>query len=416
MEHKEPRVFELANGLRVSYLHTPSIVSHLGISILGGSRYEQEGEEGLAHFLEHCIFKGTKKRKAFHVLSRLDSVGAELNAYTTKEEICIYTSFSSEHLKRATELLSDITFESVFPEKEIEKEKEIILDEINSYLDSPGDKIFDDFEAYLFPNHSLGNNILGTKDSVQSFTRDHLLNYVNRFFHPRNMVISFVGNSSEKKVLNYIERYFGSYRSNQEIISPAPIRNYQPFQKSVQEANYQVHVVVGGIAPGLNDPKRRVMTLLINLLGGPALNSRLVLSVREKYGYSYNIEASYTPYKEIGYWNIYASTDQRFVSKTLKIIHRELAKLAAVPLTPHQLRQAKTQLKGHIALGMENNSGLMLNFGKSLLMFNQIDTVEQVHEAIDEITSQDLQQMAQEFFDTSNLSQLVFELDKDGEK
>jgi predicted Zn-dependent peptidase len=412
MESKEPRVFELANGLRVSYLHSATIVSHLGVSILAGSRYELEGEEGLAHFLEHCIFKGTKKRRAFHVLSRLDSVGAELNAYTTKEEICIYSSFSQEHLHRAVELLADITFESTFPEKEIEKEKEIILDEINSYMDSPGDKIFDDFEAFLFPMHSLGNNILGTKESVQSFSRQDLLRYVERFFHPRNMVISYVGNSSEKKVLNYIEKYFGKYGSNAPITIPHPFSNYRSYKKVVYEANYQVHMMVGGIAPGLNDPKRRIMTLLINLLGGPALNSRLVLSVREKYGYSYNIEANYTPYQEIGYWNIYASTDQRFSKKTLKLIYKELAKLRDIQLTAHQLKQAKTQLKGHIALGMESNSGLMLNFGKSLLIFNQIDTITQIHDAIDAITSEEVQLMAQEYFDPKNMSEFIFDLKK----
>jgi len=412
MEYKEPRVFEMANGLRVSYLHSSTIVAHLGVNILGGSRYELEGEEGLAHFLEHCIFKGTKRRRAFHILSRLDSVGAELNAYTTKEEICIYSSFSKEHLQRAVELLADITFESTFPEKEIEKEKEIILDEINSYMDSPGDKIFDDFEAFLFPKHSLGNNILGTKDSVQSFRREDLLGYVERFFHPRNMVISYVGNSSEKKVLNYIEKYFGKYSSNEPITTPHPFSNYHCFKEIVYEANYQVHLIVGGIAPGLNDPKRRIMTLLINLLGGPALNSRLVLSVREKYGYSYNIEANYTPYQEIGYWNIYASTDQRYLKKTLRIISKELTKLRDEQLTPHQLKQAKTQLKGHIALGMESNSGLMLNFGKSVLIFNQIDTIVQIHDAIDAITAEDVQLMAREYFAPENISELIFDLKK----
>ena len=188
----QPVLFTLSNGIRVVYLHAPAQVAHLGITVLGGSRFELPNEDGLAHFLEHCIFKGTTKRKAFHILSRLDSVGGELNAYTAKEEICVYASFTKEHIRRASELLADITLNSNFPLKEIIKEKEIIIDEINSYLDSPSDKIFDDFEGYLFQGHALGNNILGTKERVQSFNREHLIDYVKRFFTADNIVISFV--------------------------------------------------------------------------------------------------------------------------------------------------------------------------------------------------------------------------------
>lgn len=410
MTIQEPSIHLLDNGMRLVYLYDDAMVSHLGVTVLGGSRYEQEGEEGLAHFLEHCIFKGTTKRRAFHILSRLDSVGGELNAYTTKEEICIYASFALEHFSRASELLADITFNSTFPAKEIEKEKEIVLDEINSYLDSPSDKIFDDFEGYMFEKHSLGNNILGTKESVKSFTPSDLQGYVDRFFYPDNIVLSFVGNTPLTKVLKRLNKDFGKYATNRPKQKPKAVSQYIPFVKRIKEANYQSHIVLGGLAPGFNDPKRRVMTLLINMLGGPALNSRLVLSVREKYGYSYNIEANYTPYQDLGYWCVYAGTDPAYTNKTLKVIQKELARFRNEPLTPSQLNKAKMQLKGHIALGMDSNSGLMLNFGKSLLIFNQIDTLEEIHSAIDEITAEEVQEMAKQFFNPEQVSTLVFDV------
>src|SRR5690554_1397801 len=391
----EPTIYQLDNGMRVVYLHDPSIVAHLGVTVRAGSRFEEENEEGLAHFLEHCIFKGTKKRRAFHVLSRLDSVGGELNAYTTKEEICVYSSFTIEHLKRASDLLSDILFNSIFPEKEIEKEKEVILDEINSYLDSPADKIFDDFESYMFPNNSLGNNILGTTESVQSFQKKDLERYMKRFFYPENMVISFVGNLKPEKVLKKLNDDFGHFSHKGEFIHPVePLSLKDPFQIIKDEANYQSHIMIGGRAPGYNHPHRRVFNLLINILGGPALNSRLGLSIREKYGYTYSVEAGYTPFEEVGYWNVYAGTDPKYQKKTVHLIKKEIQRFIDEPLTEYQLKQAKQQMKGHLALGMDSNAGVMLNFGKSLLVFNEIDTLEEIYEAIEEITPTEIQEVA----------------------
>lgn len=409
MTIQDPTVFTLRNGIRVVYLFDDSMVSHLGVTVLGGSRYEQKGEEGLAHFLEHCIFKGTTKRRAFHVLSRLDSVGGELNAYTTKEEIAVYASFTNEHLNRASDLLADIVFNSTFPEKEIEKEKEVILDEINAYLDSPSDKIFDDFEEYLFPCHSLGNNILGTRASVKSFTREKLISYVERFFQPENMVVSFVGNCSLKKIERRLEKDFGQVQSSQKVSLDLGTVQYKPFLKRYQESNYQTHIMLGGMAPGYNDKNRRVMTLLVNMLGGPALNSRLALSVREKYGFSYNIEANYTAYQEVGYWSVYASTDKVNETKAIKLILKELEQFRRKALTESQLKKAKEQLKGHLALGMDSNVGMMLNFGKGLLIFNEIDTLIEVHESIDAIQIEEVQEMAKSFFNSADVSTLIFE-------
>lgn len=410
MRNIEPSVFLLDNGMRVVYLRDPSVVAHLGVTVMAGSRFERKNEVGLAHFLEHSIFKGTKNRRAFHVLSRLDSVGGELNAYTTKEEIAIYGSFTKEHFTRASELLADITFNSTFPEKEIQKEKAVIIDEINSYLDSPGDKIFDDFESHIFDGSPLGNNILGTIDSVKAFEREDLLKYVDRLFHPSNMVLSFVGDIPPKRVLNRLNRDFGKIQNNKAPVDPSMPKLNATFNIESAEANYQTHIMLGGYAPGYDDERRRVFTLLINILGGPALNSRLVLSIREKYGYTYNIEANYTSYKDTGYWFVYAGADPKYKSKIIQLIKKELRRFIKEELTEAQLRKAKEQLKGHLALGMDSNVGVMLNFGKSLLTFDRIDTLIEIHDQIDAITSSEIQELAKEYFSEDKCSLLSFDV------
>src|SRR5690554_2985900 len=299
-------VKQLSNGIKVVFLPVKSEAAHLGVTVLGGSRYENKDEVGLAHFLEHCFFKGTTKRKAFHVLSRIDSVGGELNAFTTKEEICVYASFTKKYFERAVDLLADIVINSNFPEKEIIKEKDIIIDEINSYLDTPSDRIFDEFESHLFQNHPLGENILGSKKSVNSFSRASLWSYLQKFFFAQNMSIAVVGDFEEKKVIKLLEKYFAAIPKHDQILIPKPFKEYKPFELRKKDSNYQAHAVLGGIAPGIeNEKERRAVTLLLNVLGGPALNSRLILSIREKYGYTYSIDASYNPFKETGYWSIY---------------------------------------------------------------------------------------------------------------
>jgi predicted Zn-dependent peptidase len=405
-----PVIVTLSNGIRLVYMHATSVVAHLGVTVLAGSRYEQSHEEGLAHFLEHCIFKGTSKRRSLHILSRLDSVGGELNAYTTKEEICVYASFTKEYTNRASELLADIVLNSNFPEKEIQKEKEIVLDEINSYLDSPSDKIFDDFEALLFQNHPLGTNILGTKESVNQFTRKELMDYVDRFFFAENIVISFVGDLPISKLVVQLEKDFGPLNRSSKQTNPITFSSYKPFSIRSKEANFQAHAIVGGIAPGYNSEKRRGMTLLTNVLGGPALNSRLILTIREKYGYSYSIEANYAPYADIGFWNIYFGTDQKYLEKTLRLVYKEIRLMRENALSDIQLKKAKEQLKGHLALSLDSNSGIMLGLGKSLLLFNQIDSIQEIYAGIDKLTVRELKEIAAEFFDESNLSELIFEI------
>ena len=394
MKDIQPLCFTLSNGVRLVYLHKSSQVSHLGFTFLAGSKFEEENKEGLAHFLEHCVFKGTSKRKALQVLSRLDDVGGELNAFTAKEEICLHASFTKQYTARAIDLLADISINSVFPENEMLKEKEVILDELNSYLDSPSDKIFDDFEAHLYKNHPLGNNILGTKKSVKSFKRSDLQHYVSTHFTADNLVVSYVGSYSKAKLLSLLESALETLP--QSAIRPAydPIGAYAPFNIRTKEANYQSHAVIGGMAPSYLDEERRGMGLLINVLGGPALNSRLSLAIREKHGLAYAVDASYTSFSDTGFWSIYLGTDPKNIDQAVDLARKELSKICIKGLSSAQLHRAKQQYKGHMALGMDSNMGLMLGLGKSLLAFNQIDTIKEIHEGIDRLTVKELMDIA----------------------
>ncbi|MFM6946849.1 MAG: M16 family metallopeptidase [Flavobacteriales bacterium] len=409
MRAYQPLCEVLSNGTRLVYLRVPSQVAHLGFFFAAGSRHEAPHQTGLAHFLEHCLFKGTTRFKALQILSRIDAVGGELNAYTAKEEMCLYASFSKEHTKRAIDLLADLSINSVFPEKELEREKEVILDEINSYLDSPSDKIFDDFDDALFKDHPLGFNILGTKESVSGFTREDLLAYVAQYFTADNLVVSFVGNMPLPKLKGLLETALSDLRKTATRTQPIAFTQYKPFDLRKKEANYQAHAVLGGLAPSYHNEERIAMSLLINILGGPALNSRLNLSVRERYGYAYAIEANYHTFADTGYWQIYFGSEAKNIDKTLTLIYKELALLREKPLSAKQLLQAKRQFKGQLALGMDVNSGLMQGLGKSMLAFGQIDTIAEMHQSIDKISSEEMQALANKYFDASQISKLVFD-------
>lgn len=405
----DPVIFELSNGIKVVYLKREAYVAHLGVMVHAGSRFEQPNEQGLAHFIEHCIFKGTKKRSAFDVFSDLDRVGGELNAYTNKEEISVHASFRKSHFSIAAELIGDILQNSTFPEKELKKEKDVILDEIMSYLDSPVERIYDEFEAHLYKGHSLGYNILGTKKSVKGFKREDILNYIERLFTPKNMVISFVGDVPESEVRSILEEEFGSIKGEGKPHLEPPLISIPPFHVREKKSNYQIHTLVGGMAPSYNEDNRRAMTLLTNLLGGPALNSRLILSIREKHGYAYNVEANYTPYSDTGYWNIYLGTDKKYLKKAVKLIHVELDKLINEQLTSSEISEAKEQLKGHLALSLDSNLELMFSLGKSVLIFGKVDSMQEIYEQLDLISVDDVQKVAQKYFAADQLSELIFE-------
>jgi len=404
----KPEFFKLSNGIQVVFLPNNAFVSHMGVMIHAGSRFEDYGKEGLAHFLEHCIFKGTNKRKAYDIFTDLDSVGGELNAYTNKEEICVHASFRNNHFMIASELLGDIIQNANFPEEEIKKEKEVVLDEINSFMDNPSERIFDDFESYVFKGNPLGSNILGTNETVNKFTRDDLLSYVSRYFTPSNIVISFVGRISLNELVEVLERDFGSISRKGKPKSIIDVRPFTPFKLIENKANFQTHTLIGGLAPSYNDAERRGMILLINLLGGPALNSRLTLLIREKYGYAYNIEANYTAYSDIGFWSIYMGTDKKYLKKAVNLIYDELNFICDKKLTKRDIEQAKEQLKGHIALTLDSNMELMFSLAKSIMMHGSIDSIHDIYRQLDAITMDELENIAKNRFLNTNLGELIY--------
>lgn len=337
------------------HLEAGRSVGHCGLLIEAGSRDERENENGLAHFIEHTLFKGTKKRRTFHILNRLDSVGADLNAYTSKEETWITASFLIEHLERAFELVSDIAFSATFPEKEIIKERDVIIDEIHAWRDNPGDAIFDEFEEMLFPQHALGRNILGDEKSVNSFGREDVLRFIKRQYRNDRLVFSSVGPVDGKRVEKLCQKYFSKHQTpSSETVRYAP-SNYVPERRVGDHAVHQVHHVVGNIAGGM-DAKNRIATLLLsNYLGGPGMNARLNLNIRERHGICYNIEASYVPYSDVGEFLVYFGTDVKNFNRAERLVARELKLAREKRLGVVTLHQAKKQLIGQIALGSERD-------------------------------------------------------------
>jgi len=406
----EFRFKELSNGLRAVQLPQKSQnVSHLGLSIKAGSVNELESEQGLAHLIEHLLFKGTKKRKAFHILNRMDSVGAELNAYTTKEETVIYASFLNEHFERAAEIIADITFHSTFPEKELAKEKEVILDEILSYQDNPSELIFDDFEELMFPNHPMGRNILGTESTLKKFNRNHLSNFVRREYQTDKMVVSLVGDIPQSKFHRILDKYFNIddlVRSTDA--NPNKVPQAAVFRKETEMDTFQAHLIVGSESYAITDDMRLPMILLNNLLGGPAMNSRLSMNIREKYGIAYNLESSFTAYSDCGVFITYLGTDKKWLGKSERLILKELKKLRDEKLSTTALHRAKQQMKGQYALAQESGVGMMQSLGKSYLAFGKLESADMVFQKIENITSEELLEAANRSFSPEKLSTLIY--------
>lgn len=411
MNNSEFDRFQLSNGLRVVHKQTDRPVAHCGLMINAGSRDERNGEEGLAHFIEHAIFKGTKRRRTYHILNRMDSVGGDLDAYTTKEITCYYASFLTEYYDRALELISDISLNAQFPKKELEKEKEVVVDEINVYLDSPSEQIYDDFEDQVFDGHELGHGILGNKASVRSFKREQLIDFTNRLYRAEEMVISSVGNISSKRLQRKLEKYFSEVdRSRPQEIKRSPFEK-KDGGKVIKEAKdtFQTHVIMGKAVYGAKHPQRLPLILLNNILGGPAMNSLLNLNVREKYGFTYNIESHYATYADTGLFSIYLGTDPKYVDRCVNAIHKELKHLREKRLSPTKLRGYKQQLKGQLALGRENNASLMLSYAKSLLTHGNIKKIQEILELIDEISADELLEVANEHFNEKDFHYLYYE-------
>jgi len=354
------------------------------------------------------LFKGTEKRKPYHILSCLDDTGGELNAYTTKEETAVHASVLKEYYEKSIDIISDITFNSVFPEKEIEKEKDVIIEEINSYRDNPGELIFDDFEELVFGNLALGRNILGTPGSVKSFTRAMVKEYLNDNYNPAEMVFCSVGNVPDEKVLKLAERYLSPIPSTKKKVLRKAKWSYKPVTLEKKMSTWQTHCMTGNIAYNIKNKKRLGLYLLNNILGGHGLNSRLNLSLREKQGLAYHVESNYNPYSDTGIFSVYFGTDKQNFEKSLAVVNSELGKLRNTGLGIIQLSRAKNQVKGYLARGYENHENLMLSLGKSIMVFDRIDTLDETCRKIDKISSSQLLDIANEAFEPSRLSTLIF--------
>lgn len=404
----EYQLFTLANGMRIIFKAANLPVAHACVVIHAGTRDEAEGKAGLAHFIEHLIFKKTKRRSTSQILNCLELVGADLNAYTTKEYTCVHASFLNEHLSKALDLFEDILFHSEFPEKEIEKEKGVILDEISSYKDSPEESIVDDFEDLIFKNHPLGHNILGTSESLQAFTKADIRSFLNENYAPQNMVIGITANKSPKQIKSLLEKYF-------EHLDP---KTTQPKKRVAIKNNSihhterkpisQVHYMIGATTYDLYHPLKSALLLTNNLLGGMGMSSRLNLEIREKHGIAYTVESNYSPLSDTGLFNIYFGTDSDNLDQAKSILFKELKKIREVKLGPIQLQQAKRKYIGQIALGEENRMALIISLAKGVLDHGQAESLETLFGKINAVTAEQIQQVANETLALENLSSLLF--------
>ena len=410
--------YTLDNGLRIIHLPSDSKVVYCGYQINAGTRDEEPGEEGLAHFCEHVTFKGTERRKAWHILNCLESVGGDLNAYTNKEGTVYYAAILKEHIARAVDLLSDIVFHSTYPQQEIDKEVEVICDEIESYNDSPAELIYDEFENILFKGNSLGHNILGTAEQVRQFTTEDALRFTRKLYRPDNAVFFAYGDIDFKKLVTLLKRSVGSeelrvkneeFNSREEERMKGEESNSPKGQTIVMEKHtHQAHVMIGTQAYDVNDDRRMPLYLLNNILGGPGMNAKLNLALREHNGVVYTVESTMVAYGDTGTWNIYFGCDEHDVKRCLRLVRKELDKFIEKPLSDAQLRAAKKQIKGQIGVACDNRENFALDFGKSFLHYGWEKNVDRLYEQVDTITAQQMQAVAQELFDEHRLTTLIF--------
>ncbi|PXV62207.1 putative Zn-dependent peptidase [Dysgonomonas alginatilytica] len=406
---KEYQSHTLQNGLRIVHKPLAGKVSYCGFIVNAGTRDEQPTEYGMAHFVEHMLFKGTEKRRSHHIINRMESVGGEINAYTNKEETVIYSIFLEEHFTRAFELLTDLTFHSVFPEREIEKEIDVILDEINSYEDSPSELIFDEFENIIFRNSQLGHNILGEPELLTKFDTAKASHFVQEHYLPENMVFFSLGNTDMKKIIKLAERYLSEINLSAPKHSRIPPESVDKTEQITAKETSQTHALIGGKCYNLHHPKRKALHLLNNILGGPGMNSRLNISLREKRGYVYNVDSNVTGYSDTGIFSIYFGCDKRNAEKCMKLIHAELKNLRDNKLTASQLAAAKKQMIGQIAISGDSHENLALGLGKSFMHYNHFNNMEETIKKIEQISASDLLEVANEIFDRDKLSSLTYQ-------
>ncbi len=400
----------LSSGLRVIHLPSTSPVVYCGIGINAGSRQETAGEEGLAHFCEHTTFKGTRRRSSLQILNCLESVGGDLNAFTNKEDTVFYAAIQQEHFLRAVDLLTDIVFNSQYPPHEIEHEVDVICDEIESYNDSPAELIYDEFENLLFAGHPLGHNILGTRERVLSFTSDDALRFTRRYYRPDNAIFFVYGNISFPRLVKNLEQKVlrpdvvsasedkAPYKALPTAATPTP---------SSSDGHHQAHVMLGSKAYAWDDERRMPLYLLNNMLGGPAMNARLNLSLRERNGLVYTVESSMVSYSDTGCWSVYFGCDHHDVKRCLHLVHRELDRMMQHPLSERQLTAAKRQLKGQLAIACDNREQYALDFAKHFLHYGRERDITHLLQHIEAITASQLQDVAQQIFAPERLQQLI---------
>lgn len=446
--------YTLDNGLRIIHLPSDSKVAYCGYQINAGTRNEEPGEEGLAHFCEHVTFKGTERRKAWHILNCLESVGGDLNAYTNKEGTVYYSAILKEHIARAVDLLTDIVFHSVYPQAEIDKEVEVICDEIESYNDSPAELIYDEFENIIFKGSPLGHNILGTAEQVRSFKTEDALRFTRKLYRPDNAIFFAYGDIDFKKLVKLIrkaladddsgkvaenaansvgklaeeklpqisqitqisgdENSITTEKSVSSVKSVGP-ENYPSVGKEIagqtivmQKNTHQAHVMIGTRAYDVNDSRRMPLYLLNNMLGGPGMNAKLNLALREHNGLVYTVESTMVAYGDTGIWSIYFGCDEHDVKRCLRLVRKELDKFMQKPLSEAQLKAAKKQIKGQVGVACDNRENFALDFGKSFLHYGWEKNVDRLYEQVDEITAEQIQAVAQELFDKDRLTTLIF--------
>ena len=399
----------LRNGIKLLHRRRVGEVAHLALMVNAGMRDERPDENGLAHFIEHLVFKGTKRRKAYHILSCLENVGGDLNAYTTKEETCIHASFLKEHLGKAMDLFADVIFNSIFPENEMEKEKEVILDEINSYRDTPADEIFDEFENLLYRGHQLGRNILGTIDLVSGYSRGDIVRFHRSHYAPDRMILACIGDVSFEDFRHMAEKYFADCEGDAVPFERVPFTPLPATTRIEERTSHLTHVVIGGLAYPYNDDRKLKLILLNNILGGPGMNTRLNLNIREKYGFAYTIESQYNAYSDTGNYTVYMGVDPHSQDKSIELVFKELNKLMTQKLGTLQLSNAKKQLIGQVALSNESGMNDLLGMIRAGFFEEHIETLPETIAKLEKITAEELLEVANETFRRDDASLLVFQ-------
>ncbi|MBC7388506.1 MAG: insulinase family protein [Opitutaceae bacterium] len=399
----------LDNGIRLVHRQVGGTkVAHCAIMFDVGSRDELNDEIGLAHLWEHMAFKGTNKRSAYQVLTYLDSLGGELNAFTTKEKLCFHASILNVHLEKAIDVLCDISFNSTFPDKELIKEKKVILEEISMYHDTPDDAIQDEFEVQLFENHPMGNNILGTLESIPTFERDNFLKFIERNVSTDRIVFATTGDFSSEQAFSIIEKKIGGMPRKESKLKRNPVNVIKIQHIKVDKPIQQAHCILGGRALSLQHPDKYKLMLLNNILGGPASNSLLYLSLREKYGFVYSVESNYHAFTDTGAFQVYFATEKKQLNKCIDLISKELLKLDDLLSKKSKLEAYKQQIKGQLAVSEENNQAYLLMMARSILDMDKVENLDHVFDEIDNTNSEQLIELRKQFLDPGNLSSLIY--------